>query len=166
MASVFYSDISDLIQRFVISPTFFQLRNIASAAHSGAEFSVRNSLSTRVDGLLSYTSLNRENKSDPLIILTETPRHKLFATLEYNPIGRLRSQGALQLEAGRYNLNEAGVVRRLDQFTVVDVQASYRIKENIEIQGGASNLFDRNYSLFEGYPEAGRTFFLNVRYRF
>jgi iron complex outermembrane recepter protein len=165
-ASVFYSDISDLIQRFVLSPTLFQLRNVASAAHSGAEFSVRNAFTSRVDGALSYTYLNRENKSDPLTILTETPRHKLFASLAYSPIRRLRLQGVLQTEAGRYNLNEAGAVRRLDQFTIVDAQASYQIKENIEAQIGASNIFDRNYSLFEGYPEAGRTLFVNVRYRF
>ncbi|MCI0389583.1 MAG: TonB-dependent receptor [Acidobacteria bacterium] len=57
-------------------------------------------------------------------------------------------------------------LRRLDQFTVVDAQASYCIGENIELQGGINNLFDRNYSLFEGYPEAGRNLFVNVRYRF
>ncbi len=165
-ASLFYSDITDLAQRFVLSPTLFQLRNIASAAHSGAEFAIRSAFTSRLDGALNYTYLNRENKSDPLTILTETPRHKLFASFGYSPIKRLRLQSALQMEAGRYNLGEAGAVRRLDQFTVVDAQASYRIGENIEAQGGINNLFDRNYSLFEGYPEAGRNLFVNIRYRF
>ena len=165
-ASLFYSDITGLVQRFVLSPTLFQLRNIASAAHSGAEFAIRSTFNSRLDGALNYTYLNRENKSDPLTILTETPRHKLFASLGYSPIGRLRLLSVLQMEAGRYNLGEAGAVRRLDQFTVVDVQAAYRIDENIEVQGGINNLFDRNYSFFEGYPEAGRNLFVNVRYRF
>jgi iron complex outermembrane recepter protein len=54
----------------------------------------------------------------------------------------------------------------LDQFTIVDMQTSYRFSENMEMQGGINNIFDRNYSLFEGYPEAGRNLFVNVRYRF
>ena len=70
------------------------------------------------------------------------------------------------MEAGRYNLGEAGAVLLLDQFTIVDMQASYRFSENMEMQGGINNIFDRNYSLFEGYPEAGCNLFVNVRYRF
>jgi outer membrane receptor protein involved in Fe transport len=65
--------------------------------------------------------------------------------------------GALQLERGRS-------VRRLDQFTVVDAQASYRFGENIDVQGGINNLFDSNYSFFECYREAGRNLFANVGY--
>lgn len=165
-AAVFYSDITDLVQRFTFSPQIFQLRNIPRARHAGAEFSLRSQFANRVDANLNYTYLDRKNKTEPFSILTETPRHKLFGALGYQPINRLRLQGIVQFEDGRHNLNEPGATVRLSQFTTVDVSATYFFPGGVEAQGGASNLFDRNYQLFEGYPEAGRTFFLNLRYRF
>jgi len=48
----------------------------------------------------------------------------------------------------------------------VDLQSSYFLRENVGVQGGINNLFDRNYQLFERYPEAARNFFVNLRYRF
>lgn len=164
--AVFYSDIRDLVQRFVISPTLFQLRNIAKAEHAGVELNLRSYFSNRIDTNLSYTYLNRKNETAPFTILTETPRHKLFGSLGYTPINKLRFQGVIQFEDGRYNLNEPGAIVRLSQFTTVDISTTYRFPHEIEIQGGVRNLFDRNYQLFEGYPEAGRNFFVNLRYFF
>ncbi|WP_165389828.1 hypothetical protein [Cecembia calidifontis] len=31
-------------------------------------------------------------------------------------------------------------------------------------QGGVNNLLDRNYALMEGFPEAGRNYFLNLAF--
>jgi outer membrane cobalamin receptor len=36
----------------------------------------------------------------------------------------------------------------------------------MELQAGMQNAFDRNFILADGYPEAGRTVHVNLRYRF
>jgi len=41
-----------------------------------------------------------------------------------------------------------------------------RLYRQVEIQAGITNLFDRNYILVDGYPEAGRMVYINMRYRF
>jgi iron complex outermembrane receptor protein len=40
------------------------------------------------------------------------------------------------------------------------------IYKRVRVQMGVKNLFDRNYYDTAGYPEAGRTWFLNLRYQF
>jgi len=40
------------------------------------------------------------------------------------------------------------------------------IRAGIRVQGGAKNLFGRNYYYTAGYPEIGRNWFLNFRYGF
>jgi iron complex outermembrane receptor protein len=48
----------------------------------------------------------------------------------------------------------------LDIGTVIPVYAG------LSVQAGAKNLFDRDYYYTAGYPEAGRNWFFNLRYRF
>ena len=40
------------------------------------------------------------------------------------------------------------------------------LSERTQLQFGIGNLFDRNYFIVDGYPEAGRTAYVNLRYRF
>jgi len=40
------------------------------------------------------------------------------------------------------------------------------VRNGMTVQAGVKNLLDRNYYYTAGYPEAGRTWFLNFRYRF
>ncbi len=46
------------------------------------------------------------------------------------------------------------------------IGGTVRIFRGAELQIGLNNLLDRNYVLVQGYPEAGRNFYINGRYRF
>jgi iron complex outermembrane receptor protein len=48
----------------------------------------------------------------------------------------------------------------MDLGTVVPVNAG------LDLQAGVKNLFDRNYFYVAGYPEIGRNWYFNVRFRF
>lgn len=72
----------------------------------------------------------------------------------------------LTYEGGRWNSNDAGRVLRAPSFATVGIGGTARVFERAEIQAGMNNLLDRNYFYAEGYPEAGRNFFVNLRCRF
>jgi iron complex outermembrane receptor protein len=40
------------------------------------------------------------------------------------------------------------------------------VRYGLIAQAGIKNLLDRDYSYTAGYPEAGRNWYLNLRYRF
>jgi iron complex outermembrane receptor protein len=44
----------------------------------------------------------------------------------------------------------------------MNFQASYHFKSFITAEAGMNNIFDRNYTIQEGYPEAGRNFYATI----
>jgi iron complex outermembrane receptor protein len=48
----------------------------------------------------------------------------------------------------------------------VDLGATAPIRVGMSVQAGVKNLLDRNYYYWEGSPDAGRNWYLNLRYRF
>ena len=51
-------------------------------------------------------------------------------------------------------------------FGTVDIGTVLPIAAGFSIQAGIKNLFDRDYYYTVGYPEAGRNWYFNGRYRF
>lgn len=47
-------------------------------------------------------------------------------------------------------------------FALTNVKAHLTLVKGFSIEGGVNNLFDKNYTLVEGFPEAGRNYFANV----
>ena len=52
------------------------------------------------------------------------------------------------------------------EFIVFHSQLAYNFKNGIRLETGINNIFDRNYALSEGYPEAGRNYYINLYYQF
>jgi len=42
----------------------------------------------------------------------------------------------------------------------------YEPVSGLSLEAGVSNLFDKNYYYQAGYPEEGRVYFGNIRYKF
>jgi len=47
----------------------------------------------------------------------------------------------------------------------VGISGTADFYRGVELQVGVNNLFDRNYAIIDGYPEAGRAAHVNLRYR-
>ena len=71
----------------------------------------------------------------------------------------------VRYESGRFYQNDAGTYGRASNFTTAGI-AGMTLYQQVEIQAGITNLFDRNYILVDGYPEAGLMVYINMRYRF
>ena len=55
---------------------------------------------------------------------------------------------------------------RIGSYALVNFQAEHAFDPNTTVAVGGTNLLDKNYELAEGFPEAGRMFFANMRAKF
>ncbi|MEI9812643.1 MAG: TonB-dependent receptor [Acidobacteriota bacterium] len=164
--ALFRSNISNSTQRFFVQPNVFQLRNMGEARYLGGEFSFRTSVTRKLQFSTNYTYLSRRNQTIPATILLDAPRHKSYSMLTYTWHSRVATFADLLYEGGRWNANDAGRVLRAPSFGAVGIGGTARLYRAAELQAGVNNLLDRNYFYVQGYPEAGRNFYVNLRYRF
>jgi len=164
-ASLFRSDVSNATLRFFVSPNVFQLRNLGEARYQGAEFGIRTTPVRSTTLIANYTYLTRRNRTQPSLIQTDTPRHKGYASGAWSPREWISLFADWRYEGGRWNQNDAGRFVRAPAFGVVGLGATIRPGGGIELQFGATNLGDRSYFLADGFPEMGRSVFVNLRYR-
>jgi iron complex outermembrane recepter protein len=169
-AALFQSNIQDLIQSVdtgVLIPgskpksNYQQMQNIGKVEHSGAELSADFKPSQVFHAGVGYTYLDRTNKSNS-IRLTGTPCNRATAYVRWEPVPAFYALTSIQSE--NYLWDNTPV--RLGGFTTVDLTLGWKATSKLLIDGGLTNLFDRNYQLTSGYPLPGRTWFVNGRYRF
>lgn len=165
-ANLFRSDVSNSTQRFFVQPNVFQLRNLGEARYLGGELGIHTALTSRLQLQANYTYLSRKNISNPGLLMVDTPRHKTLGAVIYQLGSRVYLMADLRYEAGRFFQNDAGRFGRASNYAVVDFGGSVRLYRQAELQAAVQNALDRNYFLVDGYPEAGRTAFVNLRYRF
>ncbi len=165
-ASLFRSDVSNSTQRYYIQPNVYQLRNLGEARFLGGEFGIRTNLLTALQLQTNYTYLSRRNMSNPGLLMLDTPRHKIAAAATYQLGSRTTLIADLRYEGGRFYQNDGGHFGRASNFASVGFSGSTRLYRQAELQAGIDNALDRNYFLVDGYPEAGRTLYVNLRYRF
>lgn len=165
-ADLFRSDVSNSTQRFFVEPNVFQLRNLGKARFLGGELGVRTSLTSALHLQANYTYLSRRNMSNPGLLMIDTPRHKVYSAATYRLGSRATLIADMRYEGGRFFQNDGGRFGHARNFAVMGFGGTTRLYREIELQAGIQNALDRNYFLVDGYPEAGRTVYLNLRYRF
>jgi len=167
--AVFYSDISDMILQVKVpnpskpATTLNQNQNIGDVRRYGVELDVSASLITNLNGGFNYTYIYSDNRTDATRI-TDIPKHKFAAYAKYAPFSGLNLIADIEYNSQRYSSTDGIEVARA--FAVTNFKAAYEFLKGLTIEGGVSNIFDRDYALAEGYPEAGRSFFSNLVYKF
>jgi len=150
--------------------------------HEGLEFEFRSRPLSRltVDG--NYTYLNRTigtavlpsgaSISSALVLPTGIPKHALVGNasvrLPYHVMGFVSARylGGITLQDTSYPGTSSLYLPHGSAFATVDLGATIPIRERFNAQVGIKNAFDRMYYFTAGYPEEGRNWFLNLRYRF
>jgi iron complex outermembrane receptor protein len=192
----FRSDLRDAIQRAYVTDTASlcnntgiyaglcsQNANIAKEVHEGVEFNVRTSPLSRLTLDIIYSYLNRTISYDfsnvsnvnipattaSVLTLSSMPKNKVIANAtlrlphEVLAIANYRYEGGIFLQDTTYSTPKpayGGSYGTVDLGTVAPIYAG------LSLQVGLKNLFDRNYYFNAGYPEAGRNWYFNLRYRF
>ena len=168
--NLFYSQVRDFVlYKTIPDPTnpkitTHQNQNVGEVNQYGVELGVSGNILECLKGGFNYTYLQYQNlnTTDQLLNL---PNHKVFAYLQYfTPLKGLSLLGSVEYNGDRYSSTDG--VRVADQYTLVGAKAIYEFLNGFAVEGGINNLFDENYALDEGYPLAGRNYFVNLRYTF
>lgn len=168
-AALFNSRLTDAIQSVTLDPTACtsppcsQLRNVGKARNRGAELSGGVTLGADWTLRANYTYVQRSNLSQPQVKPTDTPRQKLFAAVDWRFAADWLATLSADSESRRWS-NSFGS-RVAGGFTVVDAAVRGTFT-SFDLGVGVRNALDRRYSYLEGFPEPGRSYFVELGKRF
>jgi iron complex outermembrane receptor protein len=155
--------------------------NIAKESHQGAEISVRSTPIARLTVDATYSYINRNllylfadntdvsQVNTQIDLLNGLPKNKVI----FNATGELprkilamatyRYEGGITLQDTSYSKIPAPTAT---SFGTVDIGTVIPVIAGLSFQTGIKNVLDRNYYYTPGYPEAGRSWYFNGRYKF
>ncbi|MDE2382606.1 MAG: TonB-dependent receptor [Xanthomonadaceae bacterium] len=174
-ASLFYSRIDDLIQDAIVpsnqcgSTVCNQAQNIGKARHRGIELSLQQQLGENGQLGVGYTSLDRDNLSNPTLLLTNSPRQRLFAHAAWRFTSQLKAVATVEAEQGRIvpvSASGKTAFLTLHGYTVLGLKGVWSPRSDVDVEVGGRNLTDKWYEMSDGFPMAGRNWFANVIFRF
>ncbi|MDD1621101.1 MAG: TonB-dependent receptor [Methylococcaceae bacterium] len=171
-ANLFFSQIDNTIESVTlpiqrcVSPTnpaprsCSQLQNIGSQENLGIELFATAQITDQWRAHANYTWLDRNNISRPDIYPLDTPKHKIFTYLEYQPLQYLRLLASAEYNDKRYS-NSTGT-RVAKDFLIGNLKATFIATKQINAEFGVNNVADQNFAYEEGFPEPGRNYFANL----
>lgn len=163
-ASLFQSNIDDIIQQVDnVQPGRFQLQNAGKARFYGAEAGFDYQILRGLKLGSNYSFIKRKNKTNPAILFTNVPEHKVFAYADFSFLKVANLLASVENNSSRYSTSYG---TKAGAYTLVNAKASVKLYKFISVEGGINNIFDKNYSLVEGFPEAGRNFFVNLVFNY
>ena len=122
----------------------------------------------------NYTYMDAKYKENGENALAyDLPKHKGFLYADYKFMPKLSLFLSQELSSSMWNRvpTKVGNVNgnidhKTSGFGVTNLKFTYKPTEALSFEAGVSNLFDKNYEYREGFPEEGRIFFTNARYKF
>jgi iron complex outermembrane receptor protein len=173
-SSLYYSRINDTIQQVYLSPTstVSQFQNIGTSVKRGFDLGLDWVVAPEATFGASYTYLYQRTltivpKNTEPVKSTDTPGNSGSLHADLRPFKWLSVVPSVEYDSWRYSYSDGkGNNREIGGFTLANLKLAVRLPYEISLSVGVENLFDKNYVLQEGYPEAGRTWFANARYNF
>lgn len=165
--ALFYSRVKDAIGEhniIVSGKKLAQNINVDKAEYKGFELGATYFAGQNLELGGNYTYMSAKYKSGADSRVYDIPKHKAFAYVDYKIIPKFSVYVAQYMISSRYSNSDE--VTKIAGFSTTNVKFIYKPTENLSIEAGVSNLFDKNYEYREGYPEEGRVFFSNLRYKF
>ncbi len=164
-ASLYYSRIHDSIQSVgkVNGTTRSQNQNVGTVENYGLDLGLEYAAGETCKVGTSYTYLHQKNVTSPAIKATDTPEHAGSLYANYRVLPRLSVIPSLDYASWRYAYTDG---TKTPGFATAGLKLSFHLPHGIIANAGVGNLFDKDYQLQDGYPEAGRNWFANVRYTF
>ncbi len=170
--NAFYSWLEDAIVSFPFifnETSVSQSRNVGKGEYYGVELAVSAQASDALSLGANYTWTERDF-TDPSVLAFEAtgvPRHKAFAWVNWEPLPGLSILPSVEIASDRWTVNTAGTrYYRTGAYVQANLRLDYEVIDGVVLGAGVRNAFDDSYTLTDGFPEAGRSFFLSARARY
>ncbi|MBB1092647.1 TonB-dependent receptor [Rhodopseudomonas palustris] len=183
---VYYADVRDMIQSVATGRTFVdpvsgrastitQNQNVGNGYRYGIDFAVDYAVSATLvlGGNASYIHNVLTHPTDPTIQQTGIPTVKGMLYASYSPIESVTLTPNLLFADDRWSQKNQVIAQKsvssyvkTGSYMLANFAADYRMRENLTWSGGVRNIFDQEYSLAWGYPEAGRTYYVSMKATF
>jgi iron complex outermembrane receptor protein len=175
--AVFYSRVTDVIETVPIlfnGAATTESQNVGNGNYYGYEISGDSRITDALQLGLRFSYINRnidaQNPANPPVTanfhLTGEPYDQLLVYASYDILPQLTLMPSIQVDSDRWTTNTAGTAYfKTGDFFLLNLEADYRLTDRMDVSVGARNLLDLNYQLAAGFPEEGRSFFLNLRIR-
>lgn len=159
-ASLFYSRITDAIMQVSnVLPNVSQLQNTGKAEFYGSELSANYTILKGWNAGAQYSYLHRSNLSNKDLKFTDAPDHKVLVSSGYQFKNIASVLASMEYNSSRYSTSYG---TKAGEFAVANFSARVKGYRWISIEAGVNNAFDKNYAISEGFPEAGRNYFVNL----
>ena len=156
---LFYSHLNNTIQMVSnVQGDLSQMLNTGESVFKGIDLSIVYQPLSVLSIYAAYSYIQRKNISNPDILFTDVPNNKLFASVDYTIAKKLVFNLSGEYDSERNNASDG--TRVSPGYFVMNGQTSYHFEKFITAELGVNNIFDKNYTLQEGYPEAGRNFYV------
>lgn len=163
-ANLFYYDIRDTIQSVNLSANLTQMQNTGKSSTKGAELSFHHEWNGLWGSTLNYTFLEKRNRSQQTLYFTDSPKHTLSLDSPFNFGLKFKFTPRVEYSSMRYS--DTTGTQRVAGFALAHLMAIYQVRDELSFDFGINNLFDKNYELTSGYPEEGRSYYINGRFKF
>lgn len=161
---IFYSHLLNSIQQVDnVTPGIWQMQNTGEADFYGLDMALSYKPFQKLEALLNYSFVERKNKTNPDIQYIDVPKHHLITAINWTPVINLQLNLNGEWASERYSTSDGLISTR---FNVWHARGAYDFSNGLSIEGGVQNIFDTNYTISEGFPEAGRNFFVSLQYAF
>ncbi len=167
-STVFLTNTEDYIAMVNLSGALRQSQNVGKERSKGIEMRLESQWLSNLSSTLSYAYIDAEIRNDiKNKYVTDTPEHSAFARLKYSPISTLDIIPQVRYESKRYASTDVAHSDYYNKaYVLADLKVAYRVMKDLEVAVGAKNLLDKNYSYSYGYPQEGRSYYANFRYKF
>ncbi|HEX4270049.1 MAG TPA: TonB-dependent receptor [Rhizomicrobium sp.] len=171
--SLFYSDVSDAIESVILPPPAptgtTQSQNVGHGTYYGAEASLTTMLRDDLELGANYTWQVRHIRTPADVAplqLTGDPMYKGFIYLAWAASPEFSVTPNLDLASNRWTVTTNGATYyKTGAYGLLGVSFDYRFASRFDLNFGIKNMMDSNYQLSAGFPEQGRTFFAELRFR-
>lgn len=175
--AVFYNDVSNAIisvSGLSCAPiggtgtNCTQAQNVGKATYYGFEVSGEWDVLSSLTLGGNYTLLKSEleNPSSPTLRPEGRPEHIAYLYAHWRPIEKLTISPGVELSSKRWSSIGGGAYREMPGFGLVNLNMEYAFNDQASLTLGVRNILDKHYELRDGFPEPGRTFYVNTRFTF
>lgn len=174
-ATAFYSDVSKVIQGGGLDEDgdgfkeVSQNQNVGDGKYYGVELKADWTVNDKlvVGGHYAYLHRKIDGPDGLDIKPVGRPKHSALFYAKWEAYTRLVLMPSLELYSSRYSSDRTeSTFTKNKGFALANFSADYQITENFSAGVGVRNIFDKNYEVQYGYPEAGRTFFARAKATF